>query len=152
MARTKKKVTEEVTPIEEVVETTEEEVEPDKVSEVMDHEIEETKKEEEEAKAEEEKMEPALTEAKEACIRGYNIDIFYNPLITSVEYNTVTKALDKAWTVYNSYDLRIWIYSDILKNMWIKWNFAVCLYTDTAREVVTQPKTALKVLRENGKI
>lgn len=149
MARTKKKVAEEVT---EEVTTTEDVVSEETVSEekpfptVVDLWAEENPAEffVESQWIPEDKEEQGL--------KPTFVEIYYTKWVTSVEANYVKKALDKAeFKDYLFLELnncsRNW-----LKEHWIRWEFAVVIPVDSEQAIVTNYKTALKLLKDNGKI
>lgn len=145
MAKSKKKVAEEVTPVEEVKpELTEEEVESDKVSEVMDHEIEETKKEEEE------KKETKKSKAKK--VKTSDIEIYYSSLITLIDFINVTDVLKEKWVSYTFYDIVDKEAEEKFNDLWVRSKFAVVIPDWEDRIVLTTWRSALAWLKQYGKI
>ena len=146
MARTKKTTTVQ----DEIVQTTTEEVEPDKVSEVMDHEIAETKSE-----SEEPGMVKAMKTAKaskESKKDNKDVVTIYNSLITPIETFNITRELKKKWVEYRIVNILSEEGIQFSKEARIRWMFAVVFNDGIKNIIATTWRDALKKLKDNGKI
>ena len=150
MAKSKKKVAEEVTTNEEVITDAwvSEDVTTEVVWEVITAESQEWVK----------MLEPETIEVKETKkskakkVKTSDIEIYYSSLITLIDFINVTDVLKKRWVSYTFYDIVDKEAEEKFNDLWVRSKFAVVIKDWEDRIVLTTWRSALTALKQYGKI